>query len=390
MPALKSVTGAQNIISITVEYAGACISEMAPMAFDVVADLGALPPGLYDVVATPGNLTVAIAEATLPVRDAAPPFGVKPNVSDIYGGNVRLNGENIAGCGASPGICTPVVKFGDVPATRVTPTSTSEIVVEAPPHEPGIVDVTLENNGTILRATAAFHYFGTGPNAAFFERVLVPVFFSGPGAFGSQWKTEAALYNGDDYPIDEAGTPYFSFLCSFDPCDGRPQPGTTTFAQGAPVPTGVVSFLPRYAMQNVFFSLLVRDLSRSATDFGTSVPVVREREMFHRTFSLVNIPSDARYRLGLRLYAYDTIPTTFHITITPIGGGDVVNRDVPLLPARDHAFAFIGDLLAEHPSLIGRGPLRIEISPTESATLAWGYVSVTNNDTQHVTVIAPE
>ena len=61
-----------------------------------------------------------------------------------------------------------------------------------------------------------------------------------------------------------------------------------------------------------------------------------------------------------------------------------------LLPAREHAFAFIGDLLAEHPEVVGKGALRIDISPFEPATRAWGYVSITNNDTQHVTVIAPE
>ena len=54
------------------------------------------------------------------------------------------------------------------------------------------------------------------------------------------------------------------------------------------------------------------------------------------------------------------------------------------------AFLLIGDLLAEAPQLIGKGPLRIDVSPFESATRAWGYVSITNNDTQHVTVIAPE
>jgi len=385
---LNSVERHGNIISININYPGACIPELGNFAEDVRADLGVLPAGVYDVVASPGNLLLGIAEATLPVRDSAPPFSVKPNVSDTFGGFVRLNGDRVAKCGTT--ICTPVVKFGGVPATQVIADSTTEVVVEAPPHEPGIVDITVEINGTTQRSTAAFHYFGAEPNAAFFERVLVPVFFSGPGAFGSQWKTEAALYNADDYPIDEAGKPFFSFLCSFDPCDGRPQPGATTFAQGESVPTGVVSFLPRYAMPNVHFSLLVRDLSRSATDFGTSVPVVREAEMFTRPFTLVNVPSDARYRLGLRLYAYDTIPTTFHVTIAPIGGGNVVDFNVNLLPAREHAFAFIGDLLAEHPSLIGKGALRIDISPGETASRVWGYVSITNNDTQHVTAIAPE
>jgi hypothetical protein len=385
---LNGVERHGNIISITVNYPGACIPELGNFAEDIRADLGVLPAGVYDVVASPGMLLLGIAEATLPVRDAAPPFGVKPNVSDIYGGFVRLNGEGIAQCGTT--ICTPVVKFGDVAATHVIADSTSEIVVEAPPHDPGIVDITIEKGGTTLRSTAAFHYYGATPNAAFFERVLVPVFFSGPGAFGSQWKTEAALYNGDDYPIDEAGQPFFTFQCPFDPCDGRPQPRATTFASGESVPTGVVSFLPRYAMPNVHFSVLVRDLSRDATDFGTSVPVVRESEMFTRAFSLVNVPSDARYRLGLRLYAYDTIPTTFLVTMTPIGGGNVANFNVPLLPAREHAFAFIGDLLAEHPEVAGQGPMTITITPFEPASRAWGYVSITNNNTQHVTVITPE
>jgi len=55
----------------------------------------------------------------------------------------------------------------------------------------------------------------------------------------------------------------------------------------------------------------------------------------------------------------------------------------------------ISDLVARYPQLAGAGPLRIELrrefdtdfGPADPGI--WGFVSVTNNDTQQVTVIAP-
>ena len=56
------------------------------------------------------------------------------------------------------------------------------------------------------------------------------------------------------------------------------------------------------------------------------------------------------------------------------------------------AYAAIGDLVGSWPELAGKGPLRIEIDPDVilGQRTTWAMVSVTNNETQHVTVISPQ
>jgi len=390
-----SVARTGSIISVTVNSFEACVPEVFGR-HDAVVDLGVLPAGVYDVVASPGNLLVAIAEAFLPVADAAAPFRIEPNVfnSNVIGFPVRIVGSNLIKCAAGPApvVCEdPAVKFGDAIAAVVS-TAPDEIVVQPPQLPPGIVDVTLQTATTSARAVAAFRYFSfsESPDRAFFEPILFPVLYSGPGSFGSLWRTEVAMHNANPFPIDQPRGALFGGGC-FPICDGRPPAHTTLIAFGGNFSTGLVDYVTRLAAPNLHFSLIVRDLSRDTNDFGTSVPVVREREFFDRPFSLLNVPADPRYRLGLRLYTYEPIPAALTVRIiSHTTGGVLAERNVFLGPVGDHAFAFIGDLLTEFPQIAGKGPLRIEIAPTQEGTLAWSYVSITNNETQHVTVIAPE
>jgi len=382
VPVTGTATRNGQIISIATPCAFPFLA-----SFDIRVNLGVLPPGLYEVRSD-------IAATThLPVTEADPAFRIEPNVVPVTGGEIRILG-NLVNCavGPSPIVCGRATVRIDGVESTVKSISTGVITVQALPHVAGVVDVRVETDSGTFTRTAALHYFEqpATPDPAFFERMLLPVSFMGPGAYGSLWQAEAAMFNGNDYAIDQPTGLVFTTAC-FPVCDFRPQPGTTSFGGSGPgITTGLVFYVPRQAAPKLQFSLVVRDLSRDSKDYGTSVPVVREREMFDRKFTLVNVPSDARYRLGLRLYAYDTIPTTLHIDIAPLTGGAIVSRDVPLLPARDHAFVLIGDLLAEHPALVGKGPLRIDITALEPGTRAWGYVSVTNNETQHVTTIAPE
>jgi len=50
------------------------------------------------------------------------------------------------------------------------------------------------------------------------------------------------------------------------------------------------------------------------------------------------------------------------------------------------------DLVTTFPALAGKGPLRVVIAPAFDTPEreVWGFVSVTNNETQHVTVISPQ
>lgn len=362
-----------------------------PDGYPVTADLGVLSPGVYDVVVGYNKLLVAVADEKLVVSDAESPVVIQPNTG--HGGElVTVKAPGIAPqCIVAP--CdTPVVTFDDKQAELVQTIDTGTVVVRTPPHDPGAVDVNITTGPNTWRRKAAFDYLSTSPDAAFFERVLFPVMVSGPGAFGSLWKSEAALHNGNAFPFTDFDS-LFRIIC-FPICDTRPQPDSTIILQGQNAAEGIVAFPARQSMPGANFSLLVRDQSREANDFGTSIPVIREHGFSDRAFAIVNVPADSRYRVALRLYAYYGEPQ-LGVKIVSIGaepGKTLIDTSLQLhtTSSGTHSFAYVGDLLTAYPQLVGKGPLTITISGVTAEKPAWGFVSITNNETQHVTVVAPE
>jgi hypothetical protein len=379
------------LISITLRFD--CASQQPAVPFHETVDLGVLPPGVYEVVAGPNNLLVAIADAKLTVREAAPALQISPNVG-VPLEIVTIRGAGIAAVCAIAPCPPPEVFFGDKKAQVLRTPDTNTVVVAAPEHVTGVVDVTLRSpTGQTFQSIAAFYVGFRDP--AFVEPVLVPVAISGAGAFGSQWTTEVTARNESDFP--------FPTLTIFDnrcqpSCDIRMPPHTTRLVR-PDIPNGNLFFISRESSPKIFFKVLVRDLSRQAEALGTEVPVVREKDFFDRPFTLLNVPNDSRYRVALRLYRIDG-GMTLRVRIRKLEAveGFGPEADEPLLvdvsvalqpQTLGLASRFVGDLLTTFPQLAGKGPLRIEIDETSAQRATWAFVSVTNNVTQHVTVISP-
>lgn len=371
-----TVTRSGSIISIALKPS--VVLCLVPAPADVTVDLGVVPAGVYDVVVGQEQILIGLAEAELDVRDANPPFTVRPNTRGSGNDVVRINGD-LTGATA--------VHFGTT-AAEILRTVEGEIQVNAPALAPGTYDVIVDKLPVPLRATAAYHVPATATairNPAFYERVLFPVFWSGAGAFGSQWQSEATLHNGNEVPLTPPDPSIFTNLAI----------GATSVATAdSSRPNGLVEFLPRQTNTLVDLGLNVRDLSRDATDLGTQIPVVRESQLFARPFSIANVPNDARYRITLRVYDLDG-PTTFSLHV--FSGTTEVMQPAAITLNADAALknggaGAINDFFAKYPQLAGKGPLRLEIDPLirSGARAAWGFVSVTNNDTQHVTVISPQ
>ena len=368
-----------NMIGISLDVSQCAAS--SPV--DTAVDLGVLPAGIYDVSVGPGQLLVLIAEGTLVVRDADPPLTVSPSVAWRGGDPLTVK------CNAAP--CPDaVVTIGGTTARLVKQVDANTLVVTTPIHQPGIVDVVVTSAGQTWRATAAFDYFDpSGPfDRAFFEPVLFPVMINGPGALGSVWSTEASMRNENDYafPLDSM----FDFVFPQPPVS-QPLPAHATNAGNATAPNGYLMYVPRQSAPRLWFGTLVKDLSRQAEALGTEIPVVREQDFFGRPFEILDVPTDPRYRVALRLYRIDS-RTTMHLRILTLdsSGDALVDEDVALAPAATHAMLAITDLVAKYPQLSGKGSLLIEIDPQSVQPVGWGFVSVTNNETQHVTVVSPQ
>lgn len=381
-------------ISIQLTFPPCTLLPGGKVPVDDPVSLGTLPAGVYDVVAVIGS--TVLDRGTLVVRDAAPPFDVVPNVVPLNGGEVHLvNAQGLVSCatGPSPIICqTYAVRVAGqtLPATLV---STGDIKITVPPHAAGPVDVTLDrgNGADVVTATAALDYFAfdTVPDAAFFEPVILPALVSGPGAFGSQWSTDAALFNGNDAPLPLTSS-VFSVLC-FPVCDTRPPAQTTVTIHNNNAPNGLVFYAARQFAPKLFFDILARDLSRQSEALGTEIPVAREKDLYDRPLSILLVPADPKYRVALRVFRTDGTAAV-NVNIYSMADNKRIAGDQLAMsaPTSNPLFTSLvmGDLAARFPDIAGKGPLRIEVG-SASPRAAWALVSVTNNETQHVTVLAP-
>jgi len=237
--------------------------------------------------------------------------------------------------------------------------------------------------------------------AADYERVLLPVFLHGveQGAFGSQWVTELSIHNSGSQSV-HLDPPYCPTLIS--PCVPLPiHPGVVwSFGKNSAPETPFFSkssfvYVPASAVNDIHFNLVAKDISRIDDTFGTEVPVVRASDFRTTTISLLNIPVQPPYRSTLRLYHAARTATSVRVRIFAPNGQSIGDREV-FLTASDYGFlerpllpgyAEIGDLLdtARH---AGIENVRVQIDPHDVPV--WGFISVTNNITQQVTLVTPQ
>lgn len=369
--------------------------------------IGALPGGVYRVefVAPQVPPVVKLAEARLIVRESNPALTVVPDVIFTRPATVRIRGEGIGTCPPNVSPCPPPtlrVTFNndDSPTVRILSAGEIEAVVPmtdmVAPADLYRVVVTA-TDGRRWEAAAALAR--TSPNGfvdpALFERVLVPVIFSGPGAFGSQWTTQAVVENAgpDEVPLFRTQLELWTTCAIPEGCPMETLPAGQVAIVRGQWPTGRYVYAAR---GNAFrYSVLVKDLSRQAEALGTEIPVVREDDWIDGTVHLLNVPSDSRFRTALRVYLEGDVDTTTAVPLRIYRMGSntlLVETHLAIDSAHNGqipATNWIADLTAQLGITPGE-PLRIEIGQTLARERIWAFASVTNNDTQHVTVISPQ
>lgn len=348
---------------------GGCPLAVSPWNDDV--PLGVLPAGTYSVTlqVNDGGEVKTLETLPLVVTEGAPAVRIVPRIASTLGGtNIYF-----------PDICVE----REVAVDGVTVPSRVErcaLTATLPPHAPGAVNVRV---GT-LEVVNAVQYIdpAAAPDPSLFERVLIPVIFNGEGAFGSRWETNVVMRNYSQYPVQSI------------PNASRPLP---EIGGGAPIsvsasfgnrPAGVVLFVPRGS--DVSFTSHVRDVSRDASQWGTEMPVVRERDT-RETIVFANVPFDPRYRLQLRIYGIDGVSSPLIVSAGPPAFRQVELRgpctETPC-NSSEPAYASL-DLGQIFPGLTSRNTIILQQQLDQPRRL-WAFITVTNNDTQHVTVISPQ
>jgi hypothetical protein len=302
-------------------------------------------------------------------------------------------------CPAPPTQCLPrpiAVFFGDTPAAA-TLINTSTIRAIAPPHLPGPVEVTVYQPDGVGGLRDAFTY--TGDPTLGLDAILLSVYTQPvSGAFGSLFATELRVSN--DGPED---TLLFGFdaACNIPITCVPPNPfhpiglgAGSEIPAGALAPNGrpgrVIYAMPGTAHQ-LSMTLRAFDLSRSATNFGTEMPVVRFDRFVTTPFTLNGVPGDARFRITLRLYSVWPEPVPVQVTVR--GQTREVLLTGGTLPFEPQ-YAELSDFFTK-----GNDEVRVQIqgpqqciicSPPIPVPRIWGFITVTNNETQHITTITPQ
>jgi hypothetical protein len=242
-----------------------------------------------------------------------------------------------------------------------------------------------------MKSSYAFRYYDptAAPSDKFFERILIPVIFNGPGALGSNWVTELSLRNDNDYPVE----PW------------RPIAGSSSIAPVKPLlfgsgsaPSGLFLMVPRQAAAGLNFHAAVRDTSRADSEWATEVPVVRENNFSGSGVELLDIPVNDRFRTMVRIYSpINPVPAYarfVHVIVYSLDDASILRDFYPSLSdptgcsdaiscAEHPSFASVADLTAGLPA--GRVGVQIQ-----GNVLLWAFATVTNNETQHVTVVSPQ
>ena len=375
LPRDPQVTRAGNRIEVrwTVPNEVGCFAR--PNFWSADVPLGVLPAGEYEVVVLTAGRT--FPSVPLVVTDATPSLIVQPRV---------LSGDGATEVSIdTPGLCLADGAVVEVDgATVPSRVEGCSVIATFPPHAPGAADVSVRAGAHERTTIAAVQYIDPDatPEPSLFERVLIPVFFNGPGAFGSQWATEVVMVNRT--PSTLRWLPRVSQSLPPLPFDA-----TVSLDAGNHL-TGLILFLPRG--YDVRFGAVFRDLSREASQWGTELPIVREQE-FESVVVLPNVPFDARHRLQLRIYGIQG--HTFYVRVSAgelttevaVTGACEV-RDQPCNSNRP-AFGSL-DLGLAFPHLTGRQRIRISPAQFDFTRRIWAMVTVTNNDTQQVTTITPQ
>ena len=313
----------------------------------------------------------------------------------------------IDGSGFTDGAVT--VLFDDRPATVIHVEPTRLHVRVNPPPSVGpqgeSADVTVRVAGhgeATLTNVFFFHELAQGSRQDY-TQVLVPLTYAPiHGAHGSVWEAELRAFNTSHQTTLRMPGPEEHF--TEIPMDFAVivEPRTTErvlLTRREPGVDGHFLYVPNALVPNAKMSLRVRDTSEHSGNLGADVPVVR-LDQGAQDLTIVDIPVDGRYRAMLRIYAFTPEPMRVGVTVLPEDGDtpyaqfDVMLHGIlttEFVPFPPHPAYIALDPIPVEARVDGR-PLRIELTnygANVSPPLAniWAFVSLTNNETNEVTII---
>lgn len=325
--------------------------------------------------------------------------GVSPASGSVSGGtNVVITGT---GFNDNCIICSPPfgglsLYFGTTRVTELKLINPTKIEAVAPPHPPGPVSITIHqmdgSDPNDFTLPNAFTYTGDDWMTDY-EPVLFPI-FTPPvkGAFGSEFHTTArAVSRGAAFDIFGVDT-----NCTLIDPPILPDNPYRIGATETQLPTtcsqtvGRLFFVPTEHADDFVGNLRVTDVSKQSESHGVEIPVVRLDDFTTKKIILMGVPVDARFRNTLRIYGLEGGAQFVNVTMNG------VTRTVPLQQSDDlyePSYAQFTAFPTADQLPAGQDTVTVTIDqPTNGVvppTAVWAFVSVTNNDTQQITLVTP-
>lgn len=231
--------------------------------------------------------------------------------------------------------------------------------------------------------------------------VPVSVFDPIPGAWNSVWDSILTAYNDDLEPVEVY--PLYTASPCVEPClttiPARRSLEVTPAGALAPRSgPGTFLFIASDDADRISLRLRIQDLSRQSLTWGTELPVVSIEDALISKAQFLDVPTDERFRQMLRVYDFDSGSSMVTATIFDATGTLLAQRTLALVPApgppiaqQAHpSYAEIGWIANEFPEIAASPTVRIQVEPLTPGLRYWAFVSVTNNETQHVTIVTPK
>lgn len=248
---------------------------------------------------------------------------------------------------------------------------------------------------TVL-ASNAYSYHTQIPAEAY-TQVLIPVPPSTagrPGANGANWVTRIVISNDSNVPVQAFFHARYPF--TLDPGKARIW-GEVLYLHGPIAPFFL--YVKSEFSDHVHFHLRSADTSREALSFGTEIPVIREKEARTGKIDLMDVPVDTRFRRTLRIYGgfgHTTLTEAITMTVRvfPLESDQLLSESVVTLAWGGGPYPFYPAYREFDPvpsgSTLSTERVRIQLEPVNQTVRYWAFLTVTNNETNHITTITPQ
>jgi hypothetical protein len=225
------------------------------------------------------------------------------------------------------------------------------------------------------------------------QRYLLPLvpFRALPGAYGSVWHGELTVFNSGAQVVDVSARVCNSLLtsCFAHSFAVGPQGTASPLIYTGTVSEGTFLEVATPFANDLVMQYRIQDVSRQTQTWGTTLPVVPASQ-FRRLIELLELPTDNHFRVNVRIYSLGSSPSSVRVRVrssteTTIFS-DVLVQLSGFPSSGDPAYAFLNPVATGLPG----ARVRVEITQDDvSQAPVWAFASVTNNETQHVTIVTP-